>query len=233
MKMTLFKIFYYWFALALDLYIKVTTKINKSKNSPKTVCLLKVDGIGDALVWLSAFQALYQYYKEMNYDVILICASPCKVFYEESFDLLKLIEIDVRKFIHFGYRYKILKEIRRLPMDIIINCLYSRTVSVDSIVRVSTAKLKLGNNGDTVNTPAYVKILSDRIYTDLVPQTTEINEMSRNKNLLQWVGIKDYKESIVSLPASFSAESIVAGDYFIVFPGSSSFRKCWPVERFA
>ncbi len=223
----------YWSTLIMDYYVKLFIKSNRSGKSKKTVCLVKVDGIGDALVWLSSFQALYQYYKDLNCDIILICAAPCKVFFEESFELLELIEINTREFYHFKYRYEMLKKIRRLPMDVIINCLYSRTISVDSIIRISPAEHKLGNRGDTVNTPGHIKCLTDRIYSDLAPQTNEVNEMSRNKNLLQWLGIKGYRESITPLPASFSTGRVMDEEYFVVFPGASSFRRCWPVERYA
>jgi ADP-heptose:LPS heptosyltransferase len=229
----LLKFCFYLAALITDCYIKVAIKSGHGQKRKKTVCLVKADGIGDTLVWFSAFQALYLYYKNMGYDIILICAAPCKAFYEESFEFLDLIEIDIRRFYRFGYRCEFLKKIRRLPADLLINCAYSRTISIDSIARISSAGRKLGNFGDTVNTPGFIKGLTDRIYTELAPPAKEINEMSRNRNLLQWLGETDYRENTAQLPDSFSADRIIEGDYFVVFPGASLLNRCWPEERFA
>lgn len=227
------KFVFYWVALILDCYVKATRKTDRGNIEKKTVCLMKADGIGDTLIWLGSFQALYQYYKDMDYDIILICAAPCKIFYAETFDFLQLIEIDIRKMYRFKYRYEILKKIRKLPLDVLVNCAYSRTISIDSIARVSSAAQKLGNSGDATNTPGFIKTMTDRIYTNLAPATNEINEMSKNKNLLQWLGVKDHNEKIAELPPSFASEEGVKGDYFVVFPGASLSNKCWPVENFA
>lgn len=199
-----------------------------TKKSDKTVCIIKADGIGDSVIFLKFFSFLYNYYDSLGYKIDLICAKPCKQLYESKWQFNNLYEIDIRGLYNYKYRTKIVKQILQQEYSIILNCAYSRTISIDSLISIMHGKKKIGNQGDCGNTPGLIKWFTDKVYCDLAPKSERISEHSHNEDFLKWIGIEVLQEPV-------QQDSVVLDNncYFVLFPGASNINKCWNPEKFA
>ncbi|QHI72089.1 glycosyltransferase family 9 protein [Aminipila terrae] len=199
------------------------------KKSDKAVCLIKVDGIGDSVIFLKVFNSLYNYYNALGYKIDLICAKPCGELYESQWKFNNLYEINIRDLYNYKYRTMLAKQILQQEYSIVLNCAYSRTISIDSLISIMNGKKKIGNQGDCGNTPGLIKWFTDKAYDELAPSSKDISEHNHNVDFLKWIGINDFQYK----KEKKSSAVVDNHRYFTLFPGASNTNKCWAAEKFA
>ena len=199
------------------------------------VALIKVDAIGDFVLWLHSADLLRDRYSDKL--ITLVCNQAVKDIPSllQIFD--KVIYVDMAKFsLNPLYRFKKVREIKTLGASIAIQPTFSRTyLTGDSLIRATRAEKKIGSFGDYSNISPWQKCLSDRWYTQLVPASEEqMMELERNAEFLKGLGIKA-EPKVAKLPILVNSIGHLKPkkDYFIIFPGASFRKKMWPVDRFA
>jgi ADP-heptose:LPS heptosyltransferase len=225
--------------VSLSYYFFVDTFFSIKKpliNSHKKILVFKHDAIGDMILWLSASKEIREYYKD--WYIILVCCNLNKELAEsfEYFD--EIIGIEPRLFVrNLFYRISILKQISDISVDLAIYPHYSRYFAVgDALVRASSAREKIGFEGDKLLSSPLQKHISNRNYTKLLPSSRDrLMELERNAEFLKGIGISSAEprvanlQKLLDLPASLTVEE----PYFIIFPGASIAYRMWPFERFA
>ena len=221
------------FLWGFDSFFSLFSKFEKSNS----VIIVRVDNIGDFILWLPSAEKLCSYYSSES-KPILVCNQSCADLAVALNYFSKVIEIDLKKFSrNLWYRWHTLRDISDLRPSTIIQPSYSRVFSTgDSIVRVSCANERIGSAGDLSNISTVRRAISNRWYTRLVPASSlNLTELERNIEFNQELGIFDSHPSITKVPKlpKLSSSKVIDQNSFVIFPGASASFKIWPIEGFA
>jgi len=223
-----------------DFLITLQRKENiKTKQNIKRILLIRLDAIGDYILFRNFIEILKKDFNYCEYEITLIGNKIWKDLAEKLDNdyISKYIWIDVKKFSRNPiYRYKILKEISSTHYDVVINPTYSRTYDMDNIVKLVKANKKIGSIGDLSNISRWRKKITDNYYTKLIPAKKVIMfEFYRNKEFFEQLLRKkiDIVKPYIKLPMNYNPTfELPKSDYAVLFIGSSaSFRK-WDIKNF-
>ncbi|MGC8735038.1 MAG: glycosyltransferase family 9 protein, partial [bacterium] len=130
--------------------------ISKKKPSQfnKNILLVRLDAIGDYILFRNFIEVLKNSEKYKGYKITLVGNIAWKEiaeFLDKNF-VEEFIWVDVKKFLESTiYRFKVLKEISKKTYKVVIHPTYSRTFDADAIVRIANAEEKIGSIGDLSN----------------------------------------------------------------------------------
>jgi len=221
--------------MLLDFFSVLKFRFSEREQSAQLI--VRVDNIGDFILWLPSAKKLLSVYPAKR-DSILVCNQAC-VDLAVATDLFSVVVgLDVARLTRdLRYRFQSLRLIARYRASIAIQPSYSRAfLSGDSLVRASGAKVRIGFDGDRNNIRLWEKRISDRWYTKLVRASDlPMMELDRNAEFLRNLGVADVHKCIGVLPKliELPSEKKIPYDYLVVFPGASSVTRIWPVESFA
>jgi ADP-heptose:LPS heptosyltransferase len=217
----------------IDLLVLPSKKIK-----PNSLLLIRLDAIGDYLMFRNFIQELKESQKYKEFSITLLGNSAWESLSEElDIEFVdRFIWLDINKFNkNFVYRYKMLKEVSSVGYEIILNSVFSREFFYnDAIVKLVNAKKKIGSIGDISNMKKWQKNISDKYYDRLIKADENLMfEFNRNKeffeNLLH-VRLDIKKPHIDLKPKKLPFK--LPQKYAILFIGASaSFRK-WSIKDF-
>ena len=167
---TVIKIIVYRF---VDLFIKPSKDIKS-----KSILLIRLDGIGDYILFRNFIEILKKNNKYKGYSITLLGNSVWKSLSKELdgeyVDNFIWLERD-RFYNDLFYRHKKLQELVSSGYEIILSPIYSRESFIaDNIVKLITAKEKIGSIGNLSNIKRWQKNISDRYYTKLIHAKKEL-----------------------------------------------------------
>jgi len=219
----------------IELFIKPTKEIK-----PKSLLLIRLDAIGDYVLFRNFIELLKKSEKYKEYNLTLLGNSAWKSISEELDReyIDEFIWLDRNRFNKdFVYRYQKLQEIVSKGYEVVLSPVYSREFFYeDTIVKLINTKEKIGSVGDLSNIRKWQKCISDKYYTALIPARDEIMfEFYRNKEFFEKLirnrlNIKkphiDVKEKSINieLPHKY---------YAILFIGATANSRKWGMENFA
>lgn len=206
----------------------------------KKVAIIKLDAIGDFLLWLHSAKALSDHYGKEN--VTLIVSS-------RNLELARLFHfwsdvyaLDVSSFVKDRtYRSRAIREIRTRNFQTAIHCCYSRIFDIgDAVVRATNAPVRIGVDGDLSNISAFKKKITNKWYTRLIAaQENVMHESCRHEEFLKGLGLSDYVAGVYDgSKGVFDSKAMVMGGedfsagYFVVFPGASWEGRQWERHKF-
>ncbi len=212
------------------------SRIKKTNVKKNTILLIRVDAIGDFVLWTTAAKEFRRLYPTDKYKITLLANKTWA-------DLAKSISywddiwiLDRERFTRDPvHRFTMLREVRNAGFEIVIQPTFSREFFIgDAIVRASGAKVRIGSIGDCSNIEPYQKRISDQWYTLLVPASkSSLMELKRNAEFMRGLGLHDFKADLPELfPGGMDCPSIPK-NYYVIFPGAMLGKRMWPVERFA
>jgi ADP-heptose:LPS heptosyltransferase len=220
----------------------LTTKVTPFSDR---VLIVRIDAIGDFVLWLDAAQAIVKHYKAHGKRVILVANDVWATWARELAIFETVIALDRRKFeTDLRYRFQLGRAIRKLKCSIAIQPSYSRTrewLLGDAVVRVSGASERIGSSGDTSRIQLWQKRVSDRWYTRLIPSSPEpCMELVRNAEFVRALGQIEFLAKVPNLyeisplrkDESFIAAMPADLKYYVLFPGASWDGRQWPVASF-
>ena len=155
---------------------------------PQTLLLVRVDGIGDYVLFRNFIEKIKKSKKYRNYKITLVGNQAWSSVSEhlDSEFIDHFIWLDIKKFACSSkYRIEKLIEIRSVGYELAWHPVYSRQFLLgDLLMRFSSAKRKIGVSGDQLNMSKWQKRIGDRWYTELTPNPDEsLHEFDRNKAL--------------------------------------------------
>ncbi len=218
----------------VDLLIKPPKQIREN-----SLLLIRLDAIGDYILFRNFIEVLRKSEKYKNNLITFVGNIAWKTLAEELDReyIDEFIWVDRIKFTrNLFYRYKKLKEITSKGYEVVLNPVYSREFWFgDNIVKLVTAKEKIGSIGDLSNIKKWQKKISDKYYTRLIPAKEEIMfEFYRNReffeNLLETkINISKPEIKIKQKKPNFKLPK----NYALLFiGGGANFRK-WNIQNFA
>jgi ADP-heptose:LPS heptosyltransferase len=209
---------------------------NSSLNKKPSVLVVRLDNIGDFILWLPSVVKIRKRYKDQS--LILVANKNFAELAKDTGYFDKILTVNVRKLsLNIFYRWKIFSKIRKLNVKIAIQPNYSRSfLTSDSVIRASNAVDKIGSIGDFNNIMKWQKKLSDGWYTQLIfASNVPLMELERDVEFLSALGINTEVVCTPQLPhlTKLAGELVIDGNYFIIFPGASWAGRKWSKESFS
>lgn len=218
---------------AADALVKI---FDRSTPSAPQLLLVRLDAIGDFVIWLDAAKAFRSLYPSEH---TVLCVNSA------VYDLAKglphwdeVVQVDVKRFSDsFRYRFKLLLQLRKRGFDTVIQPTFSRVfLHGDAIIRATGAKHRLGSVGNVTNTHPILKRISDTWYTTLVPAVPgAMMELERNAEFIRNLSGRVFGAQLPMLPKLDDLPEAlkVRSPYFVIFPGASWSGRQWPVSKFS
>ncbi len=212
---------------------------------PKSLMIVKLDGIGDYVLFRNFIEILRKDERYKGYKFTLCASLAVKsLACETERDTIdEFIWVDNKRFYsNYFYRFRVLRDILRKGFEIVIHPTYSREYIADKIVKASKAPVRIGNAGDSVNVAAGLKAEFDGYYTGLVNTESDGRVMK-----FEFHRYKIFFETLLNKKIDIARPFInLAGDgcvsrfvpdadkpYAVVFPGAMLSDKRWSHEYFA
>lgn len=207
----------------------------RSEPDWNVVLIVRVDQIGDFVIWLNSAERLKSYFSPKR--VVLVANRTVSELAERCGCFDQVISVDVPRFgFDRRYRFCILRQVRELRASIAIQPTYSRVFTIgDALIRASGAPQRIGSAGDLTNISAAQRAISDQWYTRLIPASPgAMTEIERHSEFLLGLGLANvrptvsYIRTVAALPQSIRANT----DYFVVFPGASATKRMWSADNY-
>ncbi len=201
----------------------------------KRVLIVRLDRIGDFVLWLDAARHLRTLYPTDTHEITLLGNDPWTSLAQDLGIFDAVWPLKRTRFTRNPvYRVKMLSRVRAARFDIVIQPTYSRELNFgDAVVRQSVAEAKVGFEGDFSNITPWQKRIGDRWYTRLIPATAiPVMELVRNAEFLRGLGLAEVKAAPPRLPFVQLPLEGVKEPYVVLFPGASQPIRQWPLERY-
>jgi ADP-heptose:LPS heptosyltransferase len=209
-----------------------------SKGAKAGVAVIKLDAIGDFILWLDSAKELKRNYPARKITLIANTVWADLAERLPYWDEVWPVNVSrLRETRYSSYRARLLRAIRGRSFDVAVQPTYSREFLVgDALIRASGARTRTGSTGDEYNITAQQKRISDRWYTRLLPANEmPATELDRNAEFVRNLGIEDFRPSAPILPtvAQLPDRLRIGNPYVVLFPGAGWSGRQWPADRFA
>jgi len=205
----------------------------RSKSSLKRLLLVRIDYIGDFIIWLDTARYFRQYYPD--HHITLVVYEPCVPLARQFPYWDAILPLNLKRF-RFNplYRFHYLRRIRKSGFEIAIQPVHSRAFFCgDAIIHASAAKERIGSTGDNSNITAVRKRISDRWYSKLILIKSPV-ELKRNSDFVKKLFNIELNPHLYKLPLilNLRKELQFNRSYYVLFPGASSIHRRWPIANF-
>jgi len=215
-------------------------RMGTRKSHANKVLLVRVDEIGDYMLWRPLIEELCSWQRLSGSEITLCGNHSWKSLFETlDAELLdSTIWLDKSRFkSDIFYRFRFLKKVYQEGFGIVINPTYSRDKrNDDAIVKAVKAPENIGMVANKENWRVYDEGYDEGLYTDIWEgPTTPLFELERNRLFTEYVTGKSIQHIQWQIPeAKLPALSIALPEKFVViFPGSRSIHRIWPAAYFA
>jgi ADP-heptose:LPS heptosyltransferase len=196
--------------------------------------LIRLDGIGDFVLFLSLARAIVENRRQAGTRVVLVVNRACGDLAASLDGVERTILVDRNRFrLDLVYRARMLASIRRLGATEAIEGAFSRDSALgDAAIRFSGAASRLGWDGDGCNSAAWLRSLSSRAYTRLFPNPEgPANEIQSYEALAERLGLPIPAPPSLPVPAPPAVDLPEA--YYVLAPLAGAGMRQWPGNRFA
>lgn len=203
--------------------------------------VIRVDAIGDFVLWLAAAKPLVESYRRKGKGVTLLANSLWADWASELGLFDEVIPVNRARFeSDIRYRFSLARKLNARRFSEAVQPTYSRDLHGDALMRLSGAPERIGSVGDHSNAVPWHKRLGDRWYTRLLDADPGlVMELKRNAEFLQKLGVvehaaavPDLRGAISAVEPSLMADNLPNGPLYILFPGASWSGKQWPENSF-
>lgn len=219
----------------IDLIAPCKKKINKRQS----LAIIKIDAIGDYVLFRNFLSVLKTSVQYKDYKVTLIGNDTWRDLAEalDSEYVDDFIFLNRDKFYrNYYYRFMMLRKLSSIGFEIILNPMYSREYYLsESIVNALEGKEKITCVGDLSNISINHKKKADSFYTKLLLNKKEILfEFYRNQEFFSQLLDKE-----LSIPFSIDREKLpvlrqsLPDNFVVLFLGASHPRRKWSSINFA
>ncbi len=203
----------------------------------KRVVFVKVDGIGDYIMWTASFEAYKRIYPSSEFERVLVGNDKWKILAENESTFERKIFVNNERMIFSpSYRFGLMRSVRKLDPDIVVNPRLTRDfLWGDSISRCSGAPIRIGSVGLDNLMTKFQESLSARWYTKLVekadPHDHElVSNLKFMRALEPSVDFEFANPTLASIPGGKPFE--LAPDYAVFFVGAFEADRRWPTSKF-
>jgi ADP-heptose:LPS heptosyltransferase len=198
------------------------------------VLLIRLDLIGDFVLWLDSAKAYRQLYP--NQKITLAVNSSCVELAKALpyWDEVIGINVTALRTNHL-YRLCELVKLRWQSFSIAIQPTFSREFVGDLVLRASGAFERIGYEGDCNNILISIKNKTDAWYTRLITNDTkQLMELNINAHFVRRLGLADFLSDVPFITKIISDTKLsLKPPYIVVAPSASWNPKMWAIQNFA
>lgn len=207
------------------------TETDKARRS---ILMIRLDAIGDFIVWLDAAEGLREYYADA--EITLVGNELWTPLAERLPYFDRVLPVQPRRFRHhLRYRRSVLQRLTTTYYQDALHLVHRRSGSfsdADAIIRAVSADRKVVSTGDA--TTGWRERWSRRWYTDVLPVDENAMELRRNAEFVTELGHRSFQCGLPTLPLShLPSVDNLPDAYYVLFPGAGADYRRWPCERFA
>lgn len=224
--------------IAATLYhlILFLVKISPAKKGTAHLLIIKTDEIGDYILFRNYFEDIRESNKYKNYKITLVGNIAWKSILE-TYDLRffdKIIWINKKQFkkdLH--YRFSTLKQVRKLEIEEVINCVYSRSLLMDDGFAIVTKAVRIAMDCDDIANRKFTLRVFDKLYYHKIISAGDkkIFDNTRNRNFVSTLINDPYLKSKLFLTTN--TLNPLPKNYFVIFLGAGNPERKWPVSYYA
>jgi len=207
--------------------------VRREHSGRKRVVFVKLDGVGDYIIWTAAFEAIRAKYPSSDFERILVANARFREFADVEGTFDERLFVNVSKLASSpSYRFGVMRRVRGLGALVIVNPRLTRDfLWGDSVVRCSRAETRIGSEGIENLMSPFQERFSAKWYTELRPSPEpKSHELISNAAFLGVRGGGSIQPQTVT--ADFSRQDL-PDKYLVAFVGAFGADKRWPLERFA
>lgn len=215
----------------------LVAKLNSRNSREHSVVIIRVDLIGDFILWLPAAEKIRGIFP--NTKLTLVANANWADLARDLPYWDEVIAVNMRwfSFERLIYRWKMIRLIASRGFEIAIQPTYSRSlVDGDSIVRATNADDRIGSMGDFSNQSQEDASFAGSWYTKLYPaKEGSMQEIDRNLEIMGQIAGEKYKKALprLILRDELKPELIQPlGQYLVIAPGASWEGKRWSTSNF-
>ena len=228
------------FTYFFDSTVQLLPRMRLSRNSLKKILVVRLDSIGDFIVWLDAAKELRRIYPPETNHITLLASVEWSDF-AKSFNYWdEIVSVDRKKFTKIlKYRWLILRNVYLTNYEIVLHPVFSRILNLgDAVVMASAARVRIGwDLYQDLNSPFFCslkKFMVKSWYTQLVSlDRSRIMEFEKNAQFLKALGLNDFHSEIPRLPKinlGFNQE--INGKYIVIATDAQWEGREWPLDRY-
>jgi len=216
---------------------------SRNRNTTEKVLIIRVDEIGDYLLWRKFITELLEAsicnQKEVHFVGNASWKSLFEIeFSEKTFTKIFWLNKNLYK-TSIYYRFRFSKNIFQENYSTVINPTYSRAKRVDdSLVKAAKANSNYGFVRNNENYLYYEQSYDRNLYINLLPINQKpVFELNRNKVFTEWITqnksliSNTHLDDTICLP-ELKTKYQLPETYFVLFPGSRSAKRIWSAENF-
>jgi ADP-heptose:LPS heptosyltransferase len=200
------------------------------------VLVVRLDAIGDFLLWSDAAGRLADHYHAAGRRVLLLANASWADLAETLGVFDAVLRLDRRRFLFDPrYRFATLRWVHQAGFALAVQPTFSRELLFgDAVMRVAGHEDRIGSVGDLANMSDSDRTQANRWYSRLLAATpAPMMEIERNVEFLAGLGIPA-RPRIGRLAIGPEARpDRIDCDDFVLFPGAGWTARCWPPESFA
>jgi len=209
----------------------------KKDDGEKKCLFLPLFGmIGDGVLFMDALSGYLSYFHdELGYDIVIGCRRQVGeliklVYPDKAYEIIEMdrnrMQKSVREF------WDCLNRLNGYDFDIIIN-VRERMLDENILIYALSASRKITFRNNTKEPKAFVSRFFHRnTYGGIFYADPDSEQYRRYGKLLKELGYSGYKSHVSRIPV-ISGRMAKSKPYFVVSPGASSEKKCWPQDRFS
>lgn len=223
------------------IFIKPKNFLIKDQSRNKIVGIIKIDGLGDYIIWKNAIQSLIKFYKDNDFKVVGIFESSSAELANIDEDFDEIIPINKFKFYSIFYRLRLFKMISQKGMSEIISITFSNIIGSphNSISYASNAK-KISTISQYVSNNLFIgalrKVSNAIVFNNIIEVDTSnsIHEYVRSKNFIESLKIPLKVKNQNDFLNTDDLPSIINTykNYILIVSDASSEEKCWPINKY-
>ncbi len=212
---------------------------HRTRNHGKKVLVVRIDLIGDFVLWQHAARYFKQIYP--GHRIVLLANQSWSALAERLPYWDDIWPIDRERFkTDLIYRLAIIRNIRQAGFTVVIAPNFHRSADAmctDSIIAACGARERIGSRAEQ-NTPFLDRRLLDLVmrhfYSRLLDTKSESQAMGHNYafvSLLMGRKVPDEPPAIAINPPRVHVDG--RSPYFLICPGAGKAQRRWPAENFA
>jgi len=215
---------------------KIALSKIKTVSKPNSLLIVKLDAIGDYLLFRNFLADIRKSKKFSSYHITL-CGNSIWKELAETFDksaVDEFIWVERKKLTtEKSYRKSILQEIKAKGFEIAFQPTYSREILTgDSIIKATEALQKIGSAGDDASEISILKNIADGYYSQLLNKNSStVFEFEKNKIIIEEL----IEEKVLRTKPEIIIEQNKSSEkpYAVLFPGAGEKQKQWSCKNFA
>lgn len=224
----------------LSVLVTLLVGLYKRRNIPGTILLVRLDSIGDYILFRNFIYELKNNLKYKNHKITL-CGNILWKELSETLDkdiIDEFIWVNRKKYYsNLLYKFNLYKTVYKKGFEVAIDPTYTREVLYgDFIIKNSCASERIGFCGSLEKHTKWKRIVfSDRYYTKLI-ETGKENYFEFYRNRLFFEKLLDTKLEI-SKPFiqtdCIKYENKIRTKYVVLFPGAAFSIRRWDINKFS